>query len=294
MARRWDLDMKGDYCTAWLARIRFEQGSYGEAARLGSEVLTRGTEEPATHIVAVTAIGRSQIRSGDANGIGTLRSVAEVVADASTLQRTWPYVSGLAEAAFLNGEYAAVPALIQGALTEALELEASWAIGELAHWMWIATGDAGDITSAAEPYRAMIEGAWEDAASGWAEIGCRYEQAQCLATGTPDRQLEALSILDDLQAAPFAARLRRSLRAAGVSVPRGPYSAARNHPLGLTSKQAEVLDLIAEGLTNQEIADCLFISTKTAENHVSAILSKLEVRNRREAAAIARAARGKA
>ncbi|MFV2000491.1 MAG: AAA family ATPase [Acidimicrobiia bacterium] len=288
MARRWDLDMKGDYCAAWLVRILFEQGSYAEAASLGSEVLAKGTVEPATHIVAATAVGRAEIRSGDANGDDTLHSIAKVVADASTLQRTWPYVSGLAEAAFLAGEPRAIPRLVEKPLAEALNLGASWAIGELAYWLWISTAEAGDVTSAAEPYRLMIEGAWEDAAAVWGELGCRYEQAQCLAMGPPDRQLEALLTFDSLMAAPLAGRLRRSLRAAGVSVPRGPYAAARNHPLGLTSKQSEVLELIAEGLTNQQIADQLFISSKTAANHVSAILSKLAVRNRGEAALIAR------
>jgi DNA-binding NarL/FixJ family response regulator len=46
-----------------------------------------------------------------------------------------------------------------------------------------------------------------------------------------------------------------------------------------------VLRLVAQGLTNAEIADRLFISTKTAGNHVSAILAKLGVRSRTEAAA---------
>jgi len=289
MTRRWDVDVSGDYCAAWLARVRFEQGSYGEAVRLGGEVLARGTVEPATHIVTVTAIGRSEIRSGNPNGGARLRTIDDVVEDASTLQRTWPYVSGLAEAAFLAREPTAIPSLVDEPLTEARSLDASWAIGELAYWLWAATGEAGDITSAAEPYQMMIEGSWEDAASTWAEIGCRYEQAQCLAMGPREAQLEALSIFDDLNAIPLGGRLRQSLRAAGVSVPRGIYSAARNHPLGLTSKQAEVLGLVEEGLTNREIADQLFISSKTAAHHVSAILSKLGVRNRREAAAIARA-----
>jgi DNA-binding NarL/FixJ family response regulator len=57
--------------------------------------------------------------------------------------------------------------------------------------------------------------------------------------------------------------------------------------LGLTPREAEVLALVARGLTNREIADELVISVKTAGVHVSHILRKLDAPNRIEAAAIA-------
>jgi DNA-binding NarL/FixJ family response regulator len=65
---------------------------------------------------------------------------------------------------------------------------------------------------------------------------------------------------------------------------------ARTGPkgLGLLSKrEIEVLRLLGEGLTNAEIAARLYISTKTAGNHVSNVLSKLQLRSRQEAAAYA-------
>lgn len=100
--------------------------------------------------------------------------------------------------------------------------------------------------------------------------------------------LAALGILERLGAAPAAAIVRRRLRAAGVrGLPRGARPATRANPLGLTNRQLEILGLLAEGLHNAEIADRLSTTPKTAEHHVSAVLTKLQARTRAEAVRIA-------
>jgi DNA-binding NarL/FixJ family response regulator len=71
-------------------------------------------------------------------------------------------------------------------------------------------------------------------------------------------------------------------------VPRGKSRATRNHAAGLTARQAEVLNLLAKGRTNTEIADELFVSHRTVENHVSAVLMKLDVATREAAVSGAR------
>ena len=94
--------------------------------------------------------------------------------------------------------------------------------------------------------------------------------------------------LDRLGATATADRLRRDLRADGVLfVPKRPSGTTRANPGGLTNRQLEVARLLARGMTNAEIADVVFISPKTAEHHVSAVLSKLGLPNRR---AVVRAA----
>jgi DNA-binding NarL/FixJ family response regulator len=70
-------------------------------------------------------------------------------------------------------------------------------------------------------------------------------------------------------------------------VPRGPQPATRHNPAGLTSRQVDILRLLATGRTNAEIAQTLFLSVRTVDHHVSAVLQKLEVTSRREAAQIA-------
>jgi DNA-binding NarL/FixJ family response regulator len=68
------------------------------------------------------------------------------------------------------------------------------------------------------------------------------------------------------------------------SAGRASGSATREHPLGLTWREREVLELICAGHTNAEIAGKLFISAKTAGHHVSAVLAKLGVPTRHAAA----------
>jgi DNA-binding NarL/FixJ family response regulator len=112
----------------------------------------------------------------------------------------------------------------------------------------------------------------------------RLELAKVLANEQPEiavaeakAALDAFELQQAARDADVAAALLRSLGAAGRSAPK------RRAPL--TKRESEVLDLLAHGLSNPEIANRLFISTKTAEHHVGHILAKLGLRNRAEAAA---------
>jgi DNA-binding CsgD family transcriptional regulator len=74
------------------------------------------------------------------------------------------------------------------------------------------------------------------------------------------------------------------MRRLGIrSVPAGRRPATGTGPLGLTAREQQILGLLGDGLSNAEIAGRLFISPKTVEHHVSAVLAKTGTRTRKSA-----------
>lgn len=287
-----DLDDYANYSSAWLARVRFETGRWAEAAGvLESLPLDDPDLSPITRITASTVLGRLRARRGDPGSEDALSDAWELAATTDDLQRLWPVAAARAEDALLDGREDDVAPLVRSTFELACELDHPWAVGELGALLWsvgaLDDGRAAVEQRAAAPYGLRVAGELASAAAAWEELGCPYEQAEVLGEGDEDQQRRALELLDQLGAARTAGHLRQQMRAAGIrSIPRGPRAATAAHPAGLTPREAEVLDLVADGCTNAEIGEALFISAKTAGNHVSSILAKLGVRSRYEAAEV--------
>lgn len=158
-----------------------------------------------------------------------------------------------------------------------------WPAGHLAVWLrrlGIPFEEPADIP---EPFRSSLDGRHSDAAEWWRRSGNPFNEALArFDSDDLEERLRAVTILDRLGAGGAADRLRRQLRQEGVtSVPKRPTDTTRANPGGLTNRQLEVARMLARGMTNTEIATEVWISPKTAEHHVSAVLAKLGLPNRR-------------
>lgn len=275
------------YSDAQRAQIHCWKGEWVAADDIATEVLG---SHPHTDLVVQWVLGRLQTRRGQPDAQLTIDRTWLLAEATGEMQNLLPVAAAYAEYLWVMGEN--TPSLVERfgeALDEGIRLGSSWPTGDLAFWLW----KLGELPQApdgiAEPYRLMIEGEFSAAAELWSTIGCPYERAITLAQGDRATQLEALDILEGLGAVAVAAKLRKALIDQGVPVPRGRGRKTRAHPVGLTSRQAEVLELLDEALSNTEIADRLFVSPRTVEHHVSAVLRKLDASTREQAVASARA-----
>jgi DNA-binding CsgD family transcriptional regulator len=163
-----------------------------------------------------------------------------------------------------------------------------WERGEIAVWLRRTGSPRPPRGELAGPYRLQAAGGdGQEAARLWARLGCPYEAALALHDSGREAALrQALEIFTGL-GAPAAAQLtRHKMRRLGIrSIPAGPRTATQADPLGLTRREREVLNLICAGHSNAEIAAKLFLSAKTVDHHVSAVLAKLGTPTREAAAA---------
>jgi DNA-binding CsgD family transcriptional regulator/tetratricopeptide (TPR) repeat protein len=287
LTRDRDLDYIRYYALSWLALVRMYQGEWNEATSIALSVMNRPRVATISRIMALAALGRVRARRGDPEAWPALDEALELALGTGTLQRLGPVRAARAEAAWLARDPDAARSEAAAAWSLAARYRHPWFVGELGYWRWLA-GDEAVLTNlpdyASEPFALQITGRAREAGDAWQRLGCPYEAARARgeSKGEADQRaaLEGFAVLG---ARPAAALVSRRLREAGArGIPRGPTAPTREHPAGLTTRERQVLELLAEGLRNVEIAQRHGVSVRTVDHQVSAILAKLGTRSRVE------------
>jgi DNA-binding CsgD family transcriptional regulator/tetratricopeptide (TPR) repeat protein len=275
------------YLLASRARLELEEGHWDEAADTASAVLRVPRTSTTPRIGALCVLALVRARRGDPGATELLDEARVLAAPTDELARLGIVAVARAEAFWLAGDHREVLDSTDGAFALAQEVDAKRFCGELATWRRRAGADEAVPEHVDKPHALLLSGDHEEAAALWASLGCPYEAALALAdSDEPAALRDAFDRLSEMKARPAAAIVARKLRDLGErGVPRGPRSTTRENAAGLTARQQEVLVLMAQGLRNSEIAERLVVSQKTVDHHVSAILRKLGVSTRGQAAA---------
>ena len=287
----WRLSLK-----SLLAQIQLARGDWAAAIDTAQDLIGNARTAPVTRVSALCVLGRVRARRGESGVWPVLDEALTMSRGTDELPRRLTVAVAWAEAAWLGGEPdRGVPLVAQmlGSLASGVDGAGGWAAAEMAQWaqrlgMPEVPRDPpdGPRSPAPEPFALQAAGDWTAAAASWEALGCPYESACALSESDLDTDLRAaLTELHRLGARTRASAVSRRLREMGArSVARGPQTATKANAARLTKRESEVLALVAEGLRNAEIAGRLFISVKTVDHHVSAILGKLGARTRGEAA----------
>lgn len=270
------------------AQLYMEQGRFQAAHDLAHRVLISEHLTVSARLAALTVFGRTRCRMGEPDGTDLLLQALDGALATGSLQRSVPVYLALVEASWLEEQYAACKCWLSSVAALNPAGMTAWQRGEIEVWRQrsgfrIARGGG---THQPPPYAAELDGDITLASEQWLILGAPFDAGMSLLNvkGRKSGQalVSAIGLFKQIGAHAGVARAAGQLRLEAIKDKRGPYCASRQHPLGLTKRQAQILDLVLDGRSNAEIAGQLCRSLRTVEHHVSALLDKLGASNRME------------
>jgi DNA-binding CsgD family transcriptional regulator/tetratricopeptide (TPR) repeat protein len=280
-----ELDSWRTYMLSWKARLLLDTGHWSEASAIAGQLLRNESQASIVKSSALVVIGTVKMRNNETDALPLLLEARTKAFEAMELQRMLPALTALLEYEWITGR----PVLEKAAIEYAIGLISQGGTmresSEFNFWLWKVRGEQVPMHEVHHTrYRADNPAMAMDTAAEWERLGCPYEQALFLFEGDDDSKRQAIGIVHRLGATAVYEKMKLEMRSEGIrSIPRGSRKTTRDNPAQLTERELGVLELLKEGLQNKEIGSRLFISAKTVDHHISAILSKLDVDTRTKA-----------
>jgi DNA-binding CsgD family transcriptional regulator/tetratricopeptide (TPR) repeat protein len=287
-----EVTQQTDFARAFRLHVLDHAGQWDAAASGAADLIAEKGEQSSPALMSRLTLVRVSMRRGAEIDEAQLDEIVTLLGDEEDARHTMDVACLFAERAWLGQEG---PDVARAWIDRAMAMPCRPMFREeLLDWRrrLDASPPSAPLDGAHASYLASFAGDWHGAAAEWARVGDPYRQALALAEGDAGAVGRALVLLDGLGAVAVSDRVRAAARERGedVAAPPRPRAATLANPAGLTRRQMDVLRLLNDGLSNAEIGERLFVSPKTVDHHVSAILAKLGAASRGEAAALAREA----
>jgi DNA-binding CsgD family transcriptional regulator len=259
-------------------------GNWARAPLVAEQVLTLPALGPLFRVMPLVTLGLIRARRGEQPVWPLLDEALGCVGELDR-RLLWLTQAARAEAAWLDGDDDTARTQAQIALDATPTNVSPWLVGDLRRWAHLPGGPPESVSGdPLTPYDSEISGDWQAAADAWTRRGCPYDAAIAQLGGDIVAVQSALDTFRKLGARAAARRAKRQLTALRVSNRR----TRSTDPQQLSVREREVLNQLAAGRSNADIAAALHLSPKTVGHHLSSIFTKLGVDNRTQAAAHAR------
>jgi ATP/maltotriose-dependent transcriptional regulator MalT len=266
------------------ARLAMETGDWEQACRIAGTLVSNDTQTSVVKIGALAVAARIRMRRGDTGVLPLLTEAKEKAFDTMELQRIIPVLVAFFEYEWIMGKAFVEQEAIDRAISMIGHMGSKYRNSEFAFWLEKARGQKVALREHWEGYRYDNPATAAKATALWQHLGCPYEHALILFEGDEADKIKALQAIRNMGANAVHEKLKKEMRASGIrSIPRGIRKSTQSNPALLTERELGVLLLLRDGLQNKEIAAKLFISAKTVDHHISAILFKLDVSTRLKA-----------
>ncbi len=282
-----ELDSWTFYLLGRKAQLRLEQGRLEEVTAICHSVIATPGQTLLMKLPARIMLARFYVRTAHEDAAHTIQKAYKDALATGELQYCIPVLIAMLEQAWLK-DSEDLAAQAEGGLAR---IEPScfsvWSRAEHDFWCNL-TGISSQCSQTEAPtaFGPAIAGDYAEAGMCFARLGADYLANLCFGLSSSAETVSSgLTALNRQGAKGATLRLIESLESRGiaredVTLPRGPYRTSRENPFGLTAKEMIVLEHLARGLSNAQIAEEMSRSQRTVEHHVSAVLQKLEVENR--------------
>ncbi|HVU55037.1 MAG TPA: AAA family ATPase [Puia sp.] len=276
-----DLSLWTWYMLYCKARLCLEMGNWDDACRIVDNLLKNEGHPSIVKIGTLFIAAMIKMRKGESNVLPLLKEAKIRAFETMELQRIVPVMAAMLEYEWITGQRIVEQEDIDVTKEILSRIEDTYGSNELAYWLVRAGRETLPLKEVHEVYRQDTPAEALKAARLWEQIGAPYRRALALFEGGEEDKMTAMTLMRKLGANAVCEKMKREMRSCGIkSIPRGVRKSTQSNPALLTERELGVLQLLKEGMQNKEIAARLFISAKTVDHHISAILFKLDASSR--------------